>query len=391
MMAPRLRTVLGATVTVVAVAAAGAAALGFGGSNREPASGDRLPAATAKVTRMTLTDTETVSGSLGYGDPTTLTARGTSGTSGSGTSGSGTSGTGASGAGTGGGTGTSGSGGTGATVTWLPAAGTTVDRGKAVYSVDAEPVVLFYGTTPPYRTLSSGVTGADVKQFEENLRALGYTGFTVDDEYTGATADAVDKWQEDLGVTQTGTVTVDRIVVAPQAIRVAELKASLGGAASGPVLTYTGTVRVVSIDLDVSKQKLVKVGTAATVELPDGAPVDGTVTSVGTVATKTATGSGSQTQSTTTIDVVVEVKDQARLGTYDEAPVDVTLVADKRENVLTVPVGALVALAEGGYGVQVVEGSTTRYVPVRTGMFGGGRVEIAGDGIAEGITVGVPT
>jgi hypothetical protein len=55
-----------------------------------------------------------------------------------------------------------------------------------------------------------------------------------------------------------------------------------------------------------------------------------------------------------------------------------------------VPVGALLALAEGGYGVQVVDGSTTRYLPVSTGMFGNGLVEISGDGVREGMTVGVP-
>jgi len=85
------------------------------------------------------------------------------------------------------------------------------------------------------------------------------------------------------------------------------------------------------------------------------------------------------------------VTDQTKLGSLDSAPVSVTLVSDTRENVLTVPVAALVALAEGGYGVQVIEGSTTRYVAVKTGMFAGGRVEISGDGIAEGTVVGLPT
>lgn len=54
------------------------------------------------------------------------------------------------------------------------------------------------------------------------------------------------------------------------------------------------------------------------------------------------------------------------------------------------PILALLALAEGGYGVQVVEGGTTRTVVVRTGMFAGGRVEVSGAGIAEGTVVGVP-
>ena len=57
---------------------------------------------------------------------------------------------------------------------------------------------------------------------------------------------------------------------------------------------------------------------------------------------------------------------------------------------LTVPVAALVALAEGGYGVEVVDGRRTRYVAVETGLFAGGRVEVTGDGLAEGMTVGMP-
>ena len=44
---------------------------------------------------------------------------------------------------------------------------------------------------------------------------------------------------------------------------------------------------------------------------------------------------------------------------------------------------------EGGYGVQVVEGASTRYVAVETGMFAGGKVEVRG--IDEGVTVAVPT
>jgi peptidoglycan hydrolase-like protein with peptidoglycan-binding domain len=220
---------------------------------------------------------------------------------------------------------------------------------------------------------------------EENLAALGYRGFTVDNDYTAATASAVRRWQKDLGVTQTGTLDPAAVVLAPDAIRVATLKATPGDAASGPVLTWTRTARVVTVALDVSKQSLVKPGLTATVTLPDGKPVDGTVAAVGSVAT------AGQQGNPATIEVVVNVADQGALGTLDQAPVGVTLVSAKVENVLTVPVAALVALAEGGYGVQVVEGSTTRYVPVKTGMFANGRVEISGAGIQAGTVVGVPT
>ena len=60
-------------------------------------------------------------------------------------------------------------------------------------------------------------------------------------------------------------------------------------------------------------------------------------------------------------------------------------------DVLTVPVAALVALAEGGYGLQVVDGATSRFVAVETGLFASGRVEVSGAGVAEGATVGMPS
>jgi multidrug efflux system membrane fusion protein len=66
-------------------------------------------------------------------------------------------------------------------------------------------------------------------------------------------------------------------------------------------------------------------------------------------------------------------------------------VAGEREDVLTVPVAALLALREGGYGVEVVEGTSTRIVAVDTGLFAGGRVEVTGEGLTEGMTVGMPS
>jgi hypothetical protein len=54
-------------------------------------------------------------------------------------------------------------------------------------------------------------------------------------------------------------------------------------------------------------------------------------------------------------------------------------------------VAALLALAEGGYGVEIVSGSTSRIVAVETGLFADGRVEVAGADLTEGMTVGMPS
>lgn len=344
------------TLVVAGLATIGVAAVvGFGGgTSASSAAADSSPA-TATVSRGDLTQTDQVSGTLDYGSETTVRAGGGPGT-----------------------------------ITWLPAAGTAVTRGHPVYKVDDHPVPLLYGSLPLYRPLSAGVSGDDVAELERNLSALGYHGFTVDSDFTAATASAVKQWQSDLGLTETGVVTPGQVVVAPAGLRVAQVKAGVGDPASGPVLTYTGTSRVVTIALDVSKQDLVHRGVKATVTLPDGHDVTGTVSDVGTVATSSGGNDQPGGGSSTTIDVTVNVTDQSALGTLVSAPVDVTLVSAQAHDVLSVPVAALVALAEGGYGVQVVEGSSTRYVAVKTGMFASGRVEITGDGIAEGTLVEVP-
>ncbi|MFC7592205.1 peptidoglycan-binding protein [Nonomuraea antimicrobica] len=133
------------------------------------------------------------------------------------------------------------------TITWLPALGAMVRRGQAMYRIDSRPVSLFYGRRPFYRTLSWGNSGADVKEVEQNLAALGYTGFTVDTNYTAATATAVRKWQKDHSYLQTGVFDPATVVLAPAAVRVASLAVQLGDPAGGQVLSYTGTTRVVRI------------------------------------------------------------------------------------------------------------------------------------------------
>jgi peptidoglycan hydrolase-like protein with peptidoglycan-binding domain len=347
----RIRTIVVSGLVVLTVGGAAAAARGFGGRGQSATPRSTMPPATAKVTRTTLTETADVDGTLGYGSTTSVPGQG------------------------------------GGKLTWLPPTGSTVERGKLLYTVDDKPILLLYGTLPAYRALAPGTEGNDVRQFEENLAALGYKGFTVDDTYSAATATAVKRWQEDLGLTETGTVAAEAVVYAAGAIRVTEHKGNLGTPASGELLTYTGTTRQVSIDLELSKRSLAATGAGVTVRLPDRNTVAGTVASIGTVAET----SGEGQSETTTIKVTVAVADQGKLGSLDETPVEVTFVASQHKDVLTVPIAALLALVEGGYGVQVVDGTATRTVAVKTGMFAGGRVEISGEGIGTDTVVGVPT
>jgi hypothetical protein len=124
--------------------------------------------------------------------------------------------------------------------------------------------------------------------------------------------------------------------------------------------------------------------------------VDGTISEVGTVVSGGASeeqGGGlaqGESEEPATFEITITVDDTDALGDWETTPVDVLLETGRRADVLTVPVGALVALAEGGYGVQVVEGTATRYVVVEAGLFADGLVEISGPEVTEGMVVGVP-
>jgi peptidoglycan hydrolase-like protein with peptidoglycan-binding domain len=359
----RIAAVAAAVVAAAGVVAAAALGVFGGGGDGAPVAGNPPPA-TAEVTSTTLVATEEFDGTLGYGDTATVSVLASS--------------QGAQGV-----------------VTWRPGVGEVIERGEPVYSVDAEPVVLTYGEMPFFRSLAPGNTGPDVEQLEENLAALGYEDFTVDNEYTSATAQVVAAWQEQVGLPETGVFDPATAVVAPGAIRVAELLVPLGGAASGEILSYTGTERQIAVELEVADQQLVEPDMPVTVTLPDGTDVDGTVSEIGTVVTGGTAPEGGgagqgQEEEPATFQITITVNDTEALGDWETAPVDVLLETDRREDVLAVPVGALVALAEGGYGVQVVEGATTTYVAVDTGLFADGLVEISGDHVAEGTIVGVP-
>jgi peptidoglycan hydrolase-like protein with peptidoglycan-binding domain len=263
------------------------------------------------------------------------------------------------------------------TLTRLPAAGSVVERGQSLFDVDALPVPLLYGDVPLYRDLESGVSdGADVRQLEENLTALGYgDSLTVDEHFDRATTAAVNAWQYDLGVEKTGAVRTTDAVVASGAQRVSEVRTRVGAriGPGTPVISATATTPLVTVRLEVSRRSLATAGAKAKVVLPDGTEVDGTVVNVGTVATKDSE------QSAAKIDVSVTVDDPAKASGWSEAPVTVRLTRATASNVLTVPVRALLALSEGGYAVEIVRGTRAhRLVGVELGAFADGSVAITG-------------
>jgi peptidoglycan hydrolase-like protein with peptidoglycan-binding domain len=325
---------------------------GSGDDQSESPAGTLAGRATETVSRRDLVQTEDVDGRLDYG-----TARSIGG-------------------------------GPNGTITALPAEGTVIDRGQNLWEVDGGPgPALLFGVRPMWRRLSSGVDdGADVRQLEENLIALGFadpTQVTADDHFSNATTQAVKRWQVARGVRKTGAVEAADVLFATGPVRVAEQKATVGASPGAEVLTVTGTEQVVAVKLDTGKASVAKVGQPVTVDLGDRT-AKGKVRTVGTVV-HTEEGNGGQ--STNYLDVVVAL-DDGKVAGLDDAPVTVSFVRDAAKGVLAVPVRALLALAEGGYALERVaaDGVSTALVPVELGATADGYVEVTGD-IAEGDTV----
>jgi peptidoglycan hydrolase-like protein with peptidoglycan-binding domain len=295
------------------------------------------------------------------------------------------------------------------TVTAAPGQGQVLQRGDRVYGVDGRPIPLCYGDVPFYRPLAPGSEGADVRQLEENLIALGlatHSQVTIDDRYTAATAAAVRRWQDRLGVAQTGHLAPGDAVVAPGAVRVSRVDVLVGGPANPgtAVLAATGTIPGVYLDLPLAAQSYARAGQEVEVLLPQRRTANGAVASVGSAAVTpaapqngTAQQAGGQSSpcegSSCPQAVTVEIRltgPPAELGGLTQAPVNVTFRGETRRDVLSVPIEALTVAPDGRFAVVVRADGQRRTVPVSTGLFTAGRVEVTGDGLAEGALVEVP-
>jgi hypothetical protein len=399
----RRRRVAGGAVAVVAAAAVVLAVTDpFRARTSLNAGGVSYGTSTWTVTRQSLTSQTQEDATLGDAGSYSVVNQAQDQSTGAGSSPGSSSGDSSGGSGPGGGTYTS-----------LPAAGAVARQGQVLYAVSGAPVVLLYGTTPAYRDLAEGDTGADVTELNTDLVTLGYltaadlgarSGW---DYYSAETAYGVQLLQARLGVTQTGSLDLGAAVFLPSAVEVTGLGSGvvLGGPASAGqvVLTASSTTPQVTIDLDASLQGEMHAGEPVSITLPDGSDTLGVVSSVSTVATAApggSDGSGSGlggsgsggSGSSPTVTVEVSLDDPAAAGRLNQAPVEVTITTGSVSNVLVVPVDALLAQADGSYAVEVVGSGARHYlVPVTPGLFddAAGLVQVTGN-LTPGQEVVVP-
>ena len=281
--------------------------------------------------------------------------------------------------------------------TELPEDGDNVSCGGVMYRVDGQPVLLLCGSTPSYRSLWAGARGADVTELNANLVNLGYANRTQldpsSDYFNYQTVSALEKLQSKMGAPQTGGLELGQAVFLPESVRIAKVSAELGGSAppGAQVLEATSDTPVVEVALDPSQQGQVVTGDLAVIDLPGNTSVTGKVDRLGRVAQLPAGQNNNPGQAT--IPAFITLDDPSKASGLDMAPVRVEITTAGVENVLSVPVIALVGKAGGGFAVEVVRnGGRRELVAVKLGLFdtAAGRVQVGGD-LHEGDEVVVPS
>jgi len=284
----------------------------------------------------------------------------------------------------------------GGTYTQLPSAGDRIVCGDALYRVNDQPVLLLYGSTPAYRSLSVGDSGPDVGELNADLVHLRYaTRAQLESSpyYFGPeTASALRKLQSKLGEDETGSLELGQAVFLPGPVRIAVVDGELAGSAQrgSRVLSATSDTLEVQVALDPSQQGEVKRGDRARITLPDNSTITGWVDRLGRVA-QVSSGQSSGA-GYATIPAYISLDDPGRAGGLDEAPVQVQITTASARSGLSVPVTALVGKPGGGFAVEVVGvGGRRELVAVTPGLFddADGLVQVQGDlRIGQRVAVG---
>jgi hypothetical protein len=332
------------------------------------------------------------------------------------------------------------------TVTSLPHVGQILTRGASVAGVDDRPIGVLFGTSPLYRTLRSTSTtsaqlaveaaqanllaaqaaqsqaqspdaarggsgggsggsglataarvaqaqvsvdeardrllgaqhalqqaqtpqhGPDVALIVGNMTALGYyRGAT--DSWNAALQDAVTQWQDHIGAAASGDIDPDDVLVVRGAARVSGVQGGLGDAPSVVTLSLSSPSRLATFRLRNGVPAALARGRRVRISA-SGVAAAGRVTSV-----NASHGSAI---------VRVAFEQSSRLARIGSTRVTMSVTTADRRNALTVPTQALLALASGGYALQLPDGPL---LAVRTGIVQDGDIEVSGRGVHEGLRV----
>jgi peptidoglycan hydrolase-like protein with peptidoglycan-binding domain len=176
-----------------------------------------------------------------------------------------------------------------------------------------------------------------------------------------------------------------------------------GGGSATAILQTTSTHLVVTVDLGASVQSEAVVGEHVQVQMPAGNFVGGKITAVSSIAQSSSSGNGDNSGgsggggggggsgggsggSSSTIPVTVTLTGHHSGAGLDQAAVSVNFAQQRANQVLSVPVTALLATSGGKYAVQE-SAAPHKLIPATTGLFAAGYVQVSGAGIYPGLQV----
>jgi hypothetical protein len=261
------------------------------------------------------------------------------------------------------------------TVTKLPAVEDIVGPGDSLMRLDDSPVTILKGSIPAWRDFTPWMDdGRDIAQLKKALIALGYldkddVGY-YQNRWYWALSEAIMDFQEARGLERDDDLARHSILFLPRPVRISSLTLSPGDPVQPgtTILAYTGTEPRITCSLATSERRYAVHGHEVTLEFPDG-------TKGAALITATTPVPASSPDQSATIDVTIEAPEVE--GQENGTVAKVTFTDSLAMGVKAVPVTALVAFTDGGYGVQrVTSDNSLEYVAVATGQFADSWVEI---------------
>ena len=270
--------------------------------------------------------------------------------------------------------------------------------------------LLMFGDLSVWRDMKEGIgPGEDINQLKLNLIALGY-GTTetleVDSTFDPNTTTAIMKLQSDLNLISSGEVIFGEIIFASGTSMVnssstlqnrgekintgVELfsltpieKISSQIGSDGAINIASKSLQKVEIQVSVADQNLVVKGSEVEIELPDESTIVGLVDEVGSFAVVPQDGDPF-------LEISIAVEGSTEYFKWTGAVVTVNATKELAKGVLASPVNGLLALLSGGYALEIITKTGTTLVPVETGIYADGWVEIHGSGLQPGTEIIVP-
>lgn len=264
-------------------------------------------------------------------------------------------------------------------VTSIVARGTQVALGDVIYTVEGAPVLAMSGETPAWRDLSeTSDDGIDILQLERSLAELGYDDdgeLSIDEEFDSNTSNAIEDWQNGLGLEPTGDVTLGDLVFLPETALVSAVNVTVGDQVTDgdAILTLDASRTQVTAIVPEELQSTVTVGMVVGL-----GEIDGTVERL------------VSEQGETTIDVKAIVVPIGRLEAAPGTSVTVRATTVLATDSLVVPAASIFSRIDGTYAVRTVDADATDWIPIVAVAEADGDVAIQTDQLSDGDQILLP-